>query len=264
MTPLTVSADRATMAAGDIGPVLASLPLSLVGGQPGPGHLIAVDGAPGWPDRAADALLQSARGLMIVQPTPVAPQDVPEASFVPVVVDYRYASNPAMGHGAQAFTGWPASALVEVAAVVHQPRELAGVLLDQLATLRRLGLPVSRLDRLDWDPAGYYLAGTSAAGVPVLLSSHVTTGSAPALRVRGLRSDLVVELDLPDPGTARPAQLVRTTSAGATTSPTLWESSHRASWRRLHAAARDLRMTNDLVELRADLSTAVEVLPTPD
>jgi hypothetical protein len=69
-------------------------------------------------------------------------------------------------------------------------------------------------------------------------------------------------LTLPDPSNARPAVLVHTTSTGATTTPTIWETSHRAAWRRLHAAVTGARLTNDLADLRADLMIAGQALPT--
>ena len=69
-------------------------------------------------------------------------------------------------------------------------------------------------------------------------------------------------LTLPDPGTARPAVLVNTTSTGATTTPTIWETSHRAAWRRLHATVSGARLTNDLADLRADLILTGQILST--
>jgi hypothetical protein len=197
---------------------------------------------------------------VIVDPTPVRPDEVPDAASVPVVVDYRFSGNPALAEAADAFGRWPAFAMIEVAAVVADDGELEGALIDQLAALRRVGQPAARLTRLTWGRSGYYLTGSTAEGSPVLLSAHVTSGAPPSLRVRGLTHDRVVELALPDPGTARPAVLVSTTGAGALTAPTLWETSHRAAWRRLHAAVSGAEPTHDLAELRADLAVASQVL----
>jgi hypothetical protein len=260
MTPLRVSAATDAEVAGDIATVIASLPISLVGAEPEQrGDLVAVHGGPGWPERTAECLLHRVRGLLIVHPTPVSPTDVPEVSSVPVVVDYRFAGNRALAAAAMAFDGWPAGAMIEVAAVVPDESSLDETLVDQLATLRRLGQPAVELHRLTWDGSGYYLRGSTTAGSPVLVSAHVSSGARPYLRVRGLAA---VELTLPDPGTARPAVLVNTTSTGATTTPTIWETSHRAAWRRLHAAVTGARLTYDLADLRADLTIAGQALPT--
>ena len=263
MTPLRVSAATDAEVAGDIATVIASLPISLVGAESEQrGDLVAVHGGPGWPERTAECLLHRVRGLLIVHPTPVSPTDVPEVSSVPVVVDYRFAGNRALAAAAMAFDGWPAGAMIEVAAVVPDESSLEETLVDQLATLRRLGQPAVELHRLTWNGSGYYLRGSTNAGTPVLVSAHVSSGARPSLRVRGLAADSGVVLTLPDPGTARPAVLVNTTSTGATTTPTIWETSHRAAWRRLHTAVSGARLTNDLADLRADLILTGQILST--
>jgi hypothetical protein len=255
MTALRVSAGTDDALAGDTVPVIATLPISLKSTELGlPADLYMVHGGPGWLERTAESLLYELRGLLIVQPTPVLASRVPDVSTVPVVVDYRFAGNPAMASAAEAFVGWPTDAMIEVAATDHDAATLGTTLVDQLATLRRLGQPVADLHRLTWNDSGYYLRASSIMGPPVLLSAHVSSGVRPSLRVRGLAADTAVELTLPDSDTARPAVLVRTTPSGATTLPTLWETSHRAAWRRLHDAASGGRLTNDLVDLRADLT----------
>lgn len=261
MTGLRVSASADALTAGDVVPVVASLPISFASGTPGErADVVAVGGGPGWPRRLGEALGQGPRGLLIVDPTPVQPDEVPDVSSVPVVVDYRFSGNPALSGAADEFGGWPSEAMIEVAAVVPDEANLEATLIDQLATLRRVGQPATRLTRLTWRPSGYFLSGSTTGGSPLLLTAHVTSGAPPSLRVRGLARDTVVELTLPDPRTARPAILVRTTPAGSTTTPTLWETSHRASWRRLHAAVSGAGQVHDLTDLRADLAVARQVL----
>ncbi len=265
MTALRVAASAPAAGSGAVAPVVASLPVSLrwveAGNEVTP-DLVAIDGGTGWPGRVRDAVRRGARGLLLVQPVAVAPDDVPRAA-VPVVVDHRFAGNPAVPPATGDFEEWPAEALVEVSSLLADRAGAQQLLLDQLAVLRLLGLPPVSLERLTWSRAGYHLRGATSVGSPLLLSAHVTTGSPPQLRVRGLAPDLAVELTVPDPGTARPAVLVRTTSDGATTRPTVWETSHRASWRRLHAAVVEGVPTDDLAGLRADLTLAGGVLPDP-
>lgn len=261
MNALLVDATADAASPGDLVAVVASLPVSFATAAQGErAHVAAIEGGPGWPRRLTEALDQGPRGLVIVDPTPVRPDEVPDAS-VPVVVDHRFSGNPALAGAAGAFGRWPASAMIEVAAIVSDGADLEATVVDALAALRRVGQPAARLTRLTWGQTGYYLSGSTTGGSPLLLSAHVTRGAAPSLRVRGLAHDRVVELSLPDPGTARPAVLVSTTKAGAVTAPTLWETSHRAAWRRLHAAVRGDEPTHDLAELRADLSVASQVLP---
>lgn len=264
MTALRVSAGADGAVADSILPVIASLPTSLVAAESTEAaDLFAVHGGSGWLQRTAECLRHKTRGLLIVHPTPVLANQVPDVSSLPVVVDYRFAGNPAVAAAAEAFVGWPADALIEIAATNHDASELGATLLDQLATLRRLGQPLADLHRLNWTGSGYYLRASTTAGSPVLLSAHVTSGTKASLRVRGLTADTAVELVLPDSASARPAALVITTPSGATMMPTLWESSHRAAWRRLHAAVAGTRLTTDLTELRSDLILVTDVLPTP-
>ena len=61
-----------------------------------------------------------------------------------------------------------------------------------------------------------------------------SAGLAPHAYVRVLTDDGGVEIAIPHPETARPAEVVITDEAGVRTLPTLWESSHRAAWRRAH------------------------------
>jgi hypothetical protein len=265
MTSLSVTASATAMSTGAIAPIVASLPVSLrsAATDAASADLVALDGSVGWPERTVEAVQHPARGLMLVQPCPVARGEVPQTSPVPVVIDYPFACNSAVPSAARAFDGWEADAMVEVSSRVSDAADAGRLLLDQLATLRRLGLQPVSLDRLTWASSGYYLRGSTHSGVPLLLSAHVTSGAPPHLKVRGLAPDRAVELTVPDPNTARPAVLVTTTSAGATTQPTLWESSHRAAWRRLHAAVVEALPTTDLTDLRADLALASDVLPAP-
>ncbi|GAB3260594.1 hypothetical protein [Kineosporia babensis] len=256
MGALAVGGELQALSRGDVPAVVASLPVSLRLAEPS--DLVALEGGPGWPERVAAA---TARGVMVVHPTPAAPEAVPAHPGAPVVLNYRFADNPVMPTAARLFTDWPADAMIEAAAVVAQPAELDGVLLDQLATLRRLGSPAVELTRLTWSSAGYYLSAVTRTGVRLLLSAHVTTATSPQLRIRGLAPSVALELTLPDPGTAQPAVLVRTTDAGATKFPTLWESSHRAGWRRLVAAVDGTTPADDLTGLRTDLGLLAPLLP---
>jgi hypothetical protein len=264
MTGLRVSGSADAVTAGDIVPVIASLPVSLARTESlERGDLIALHGGAGWPQRMADVLQDGAQGLLLLQPTVAPVDDVPDVSRVPVVVDYWFSGNPAVSEAKYSFDGWPAYTMIEVAAVLPDHGALPAALLDQLAALRRIGQPAADLTRLTWQSGGYYLGGFTNEGTPLLLSAHVTVGVPPSLRVRGLARDRIVELTLPDPTTARPATLVSTDSVGALTSPTIWETSHRAAWRRLHAAVTGAEKTHDLADLLADLAVASHVLPAP-
>ena len=77
----------------------------------------------------------------------------------------------------------------------------------------------------------YRGAGDLSVGMGVVRSTAVP----PQASVRLLTNDGGVELSLPDPSTARPAEVMITDGEGLRLLPTVWESAHRAVWRRLQA-----------------------------
>ena len=183
MTSLRVTASATAMSTGAIASVVASLPVSLrsAATDAASADLVALDGSVGWPERTADAVQHAARGLMVVQPCPVAPDEVPQTSSVPVVIDYRFAGNPAVSSAARVFDGWEADAMVEVSSLVSDPEDTGRLLLDQLATLRRLGLPPVNLDQLTWAferllPSRIHAFGCSA---PAQRARHLGRAASP-------------------------------------------------------------------------------------
>lgn len=261
MSALLVSASGPALTDGELTSVVASLPISLTLTGDSAADLVAVDGAAGWPQRVRQACRDGALGVVLINPEPVEPALVPDPSGVPVVVDHRFAGNPALAGEEGILSGWGKDVLIEVATTVPAAADLASTLVDQLAVLHRLGQPADRLQLLTWDDGGSYLRGTTAYGLRFLISAHVTRGRARSARVRALAADRAVDLTLPDPATARPARLVSTTSGGAALAPTLWETSHRAAWRRLHTAVTAGAPTEELSVLTAHLSLATTALP---
>ena len=113
------------MSPGAIAPVIASLPISLVSARNrrGVGDLVAVHGGLGWPERTADVFCSTPQGPDDRPSERRSPRiEVPRSHRVPVVIDYRFAGNPLpSAAAAMAFDGWPADAMIEVAALVSGP-----------------------------------------------------------------------------------------------------------------------------------------------
>ena len=176
MTPLRVSAATDAEVAGDIAP--SSRPCRSPWWARNQGN--GANWSPFTAVRAgrSERRMSSPQGPGAADRPSDAGLDEPGSrrSFVPVVVDYRFAGNRALAAAAMAFDGWPAGAMIEVAAVVPDASSLDETLVDQLATLRRLGQPAVELHRLTWNGSGYYLRGSTNAGSPVLVSAHVSCG----------------------------------------------------------------------------------------
>lgn len=113
-------------------------------------------------------------------------------------------------------------------------RSLWANLVDLAALVRALVGPLHGISLLHQDHNGCFAmggAGDLSVGMGVVRSTAVP----PQASVRLLTNDGGVELSLPDPSTARPAEVMITDGEGLRLLPTVWESAHRAVWRRLQA-----------------------------
>jgi hypothetical protein len=109
------------------------------------------------------------------------------------------------------------------------------LLADQLAAVLQAGVDVRQLKVIQRSTNGYTVVGKLANGAPAALQG-ITTASVPATAsISLLTSTGRTDITLPDPSAAWPAQIRSVTPAGATVLPTIYESAHRHSWRRLRS-----------------------------
>lgn len=261
MTARTVTADRTVQAL--MSTVLASLPASFAPASGAPDVQVIAGGA-GWLPRAQEL---SSAGIDVIV---VAPQPLPAGTTaLPVgpeggriLLDLPWAGNAALPHarpllGAVEHEG----GLLEVHAVSDEATDPGAALLDIALTLRALGTPLEALRVLHADRAGAHLrARTADLDVSVALDRTVHGDCELRLRLIGRSS--TVEITLPDPSTARPAVVVSTDAHGSTRSPTLWESSHRTTWRRLAGLgeAEPSVTPEDLVHAQGPLAGVLQAL----
>lgn len=257
MTALSVQVQDRAEGPGDVAAVLASLPESLrpYGGGPEPADLVAVAGTAGWTARAAEALMAGPRGVLVVDPVR---EDVTELRdharrySVTVVVDRPYAGNPAVEVIAPYFAGGDRHELLEARLVVPLGADLAHALLDQLALVAAAAGAVDHARTLVWADRGYVLHGDLAGGRRTILTAEATSARPPAAALRQLGVSGAVHLEVPAPTSARPARAEVTRPDGRTLLPTLWETAHRATWRRLRDLVAAGRQATDLSELDRD------------
>lgn len=243
---------------GGVAAALASLPLSLRRADQVANSVVVVDGGPGWVDRIDVAVHDGAAGVLLVDPTPT---DLTGLSATlrrqpVVVVDSRWASNPAVASAAGEFSAAVSEqSRLETRLIVAVGSNLDAALLEQLLLVRRLLGPVKDLRVLDRTSRNYYAEACTDAGLVIDLSAVCTDALAPFAQTRLLTADGSVELEIPTPTTARPARVTRTGPDGLTQSPTRYESAHRASWRRLLSLLRSAGRGADLTDLSVDLAT---------
>ena len=239
--------------------VLASLPLSYApAADSRAGGVAVVDGSGGWPAAVVQALHNGAAGVIVVQP---GPEDLGglralAADHGVVVVDSTWASNPVLAAASEALhAAIGQQSRLECRIVVRVGTDLDRALLDQLSLLRALLGPVVDLEILQRSEHGYVGEGR-ANGVAVDLSVVCTNATPEHATVRLLTSDGSIEVEIPSGETARPAHLTIISPSGAQIAPTLYESGHRATWRRLHRLITGGEPANDLDGLETDIATA--------
>ena len=254
---LEVRSSDAARRAGDIDAVVASLPVSLRPASTGT-DLVAVDGQTGWAGAASQAIETGARGVVVIDPTTADVADLSTLARrrgVPVVIDYPFAGNPAVPVAAPYFSGHDdRHALLECTVTARLGADLARVLIDQLALVGALAARVEKAKALDWTSRRYVISGLLADGRRTRLTGICTDAGPPTAAVRMLREDGSMELTVPNPETARPAQATIVTPDGAKSLPTLFETAHRLAWRRLARLVHDGGQASDLTRFTNDSS----------
>lgn len=271
-TQLSVYADPQAEAAGAVSAVVASLPLSFApAGPAAPAasvpeasapDITAVSGHAGWTERAAAAVRKGAKGIVVSSPVaedPAALIGVAEAAGSVVVLDQPWAGNLALSGSSENVHGVIAAALedavlldsVAIGVPGTDPRDL---LTEQFSVLVQCGIAVQNVRMVQRNANGYTVAGVLASGAPVALQGILTSALPATASVSVLTSTGRADVVLPDPAAAWPAVVRAVTKEGATALPTLYESSHRTSWSRVHSHLSSGIPATDLAQFSTVLS----------
>lgn len=258
---LSVYADPQAEAAGAVSAVVASLPLSFGPAVSAP-DVAAVAGHAGWTARSADAIRNGAKGVVVSGPVAEDPAEliaVADAARSVVVLDQQWAGNTALAPTAGNVQGVIATALkdavlLDSVAVAVPGTDPVHLLTDQLAVLVQCGIKVLNVRMVQRNGNGYTVAGVLAGGVPVALQGILTSALPATASLTILTSAGRADVVLPDPAAAWPAEVRAVTTEGATTLPTLYESSHRTSWSRVHAHISSGIPANDLTQFTSVMS----------
>lgn len=242
--PYTVGATVQAQQAGAVALAIASLPESFTPAAPGPVPDVQVlHGTPGWVTEAIEAITSGIRAVVVVSPAPedTGPLQAVQQNLAAVqgnaavvVLDQKWASNPAMVPAAEAVRSMAGRAAmldsVATAALGTDPGELFA---DHLAAVVRLTGPLDRLSILHRGPQGYTATAVLANGAPAALQGVVSNARPAQAVITVLTDDGGVTVSLPEPVAAWPATVKATGAQGDVLLPTLYESAHRSTWRRL-------------------------------
>ena len=250
MTAITVAPDGGAEAV--TARVLSSLPVSYAAADRNAApRVVVVAGTLGWPVAVQRALNEGSAAAIVVHPEPAS---LGATLVTPglVLVDSIWAGNPAVPAASGHFRAAAADAQLLECRVISGPnRSLRANLVDLAALVRELIGPLHGVSLLHHDHNGCFAiagAGDLSVGLGVVRSTAV----APQASVRLLTNDGGVELSLPDPSTARPAEIMLTDGDGLRLLPTVWESAHRSVWRRLQALLTSGETAIDLHFLEED------------
>ncbi|MGG5174509.1 hypothetical protein ACQQCD_05700 [Pseudarthrobacter sp. J1763] len=218
--------------------------------------VVILSGHAGWTRRALDQVNFGTPGIVVVHPVPedtAALQHATNARKTTVVLDHRWASNPALvAEAAQALNEYAEPSVlldsVATAAVGTDPGELFS---EQVTGVVRVSGPLQKVRILRTDSHGYSASAQLANGAPAALQGVLTNARSAVLTVNLLTSDGGVQLSLPEPAVAAPATVRITNSDGERLLPTLYESAHRASWRRLYQHLQQRTSAPDLDDFAA-------------
>jgi hypothetical protein len=242
----TVQATPAAQEAGAVIQTVASLPATFgptLAGHTGPADVAVVAGSSGWTAEAAAAVQSGARGIVVANPVPEDTSElaaVAEAAEAVVVLDLRWAANPALvaeGSGPDARgavrSGLGTASLLDsvaTAAPGTDPQQLLG---EHLAALLAVTGRLDGVAVLRRDASGYTISGRLANGAPFTAQGVLTAARPAGVDIRLYTADGGVAVQVPDPDAAWPAEVRVTGPHGDLLLPTLYESAHRFAWRRL-------------------------------
>jgi hypothetical protein len=235
---------------------LATLPISLRRTD-GTADLVAIHGAEGWPRVAARAITGGARGVLVTEPHPADTAElhaIADEARVPVVLDGRWADNPAVTASASSFASLAdRDALVEARVDLPQGSELEVALIGQLALVRRAVGGVTELRFVRHNASGYDAVGRIEGGASVSLTAILANALPVAATLRIVAATDAVELALPDPALAAPGRAVVSGPDGETLLVTQYETAQRGAWRRLHALVLAGDTAPDLAHFASDV-----------
>ncbi|WP_425821691.1 hypothetical protein [Microbacterium sp. DT81.1] len=215
----------------------------------------AVSGAAGWTDRANQALLEGALGVVVVAPEAEPTDELRNTAAEQnafVILDQRWRSNPALTDAREAVSSIDAPiSFIEISANVSSLQDVDGAVHESVQIAHRVVGAVQDLRVLHRQSRTVLLSGSVAGGAPLTISIAVGPAIERPFHLRVFAPSGAVHLSVPDPGTAAPAIVTVLSADGSTTLPNNWESAHRASWRRVIAAFQRGDRPEDLHEFNA-------------
>lgn len=279
MSPqFTVSATQEAEDAGAVALAVASLPESFGpapagdAAQAADADVVVIAGECGWTADAGRAIEAGARGVLVVNPVPEASGQLAAAAAAAgaaVVLDLRWGSNPAL----VSRDGEPdardalrsalgTAAMLDSVATAAPGTNQDSLRAEHLAALLAVSGPLDGVRTLRSDRSGYTVSGRLANGSPFSAQGVLTAARPAGVDIRLYTANGGVNIHVPDPDAAWPAEVRALGPQGEVLLPTLYESAHRAAWRRLKDHLTAGSQPDDLTEF-SRLTDLYETLSRP-
>ncbi len=231
--------------------IVSSLPLALRAVDEGPPQVVGLTGAPGWDGLAGNALASGALAVVVAAPVDSRADELSLAAQSRVVLAWDFAASPGvLAAATEALPLLGAALLAQGTLSVRRDADVRSALLDLLTAASRVFGDVSSLRLAREDAGGRHLTGHLAGGAPLTLSVVVTDAIPSTLRLRLLTGSGGLDAVVPSPATAAPAEVRVADVSGERLLPTVWVTSHRASWQRAALVAAGDVTPDDVAELR--------------
>lgn len=236
-TQYTVAATPQAQESGAVALAVASLPASFGPAPAGEAARVSViDGAPGWTAEAVKAIDGGASGIVVVNPVPESTAALLEAvdAAAAVVLDQRWASNPGLAGAEDAVRSVAGrAAMLDTVATAATGTDPERLLTEHLAAVLRVTGQLDALRLLRRGTHGYTVSGRLANGAPASLQGVLSNSRPAGVDFRLYTDDGGVSITVPEPLAAWPAEVRAAGPQGEILLPTLYESAHRTTWRRL-------------------------------
>lgn len=235
--------------------VLATVPdhFRLVGNEAASADVVAISGASGdWTAHAIAAIDRARQALMLVSPGPLSAQapslnDVlahAAAKGLGVCTDVGFADDPSLLRASAELRSDIGSSLILDSHMSCCDGSLGSAFVQQLATLSLLVGGVGALHLTHRAADQYVLTGRLDA-LNITLTGLIVPQAAPHLRAEVIGRDCRWNIQIGGGGFAAPSRLTRFDKSGSHTYPAVFESPHRATWRRLHNALKQKKQVAD-------------------
>jgi hypothetical protein len=260
---LSVSATTGAPDAAVISEVVASLPVSFRHSLTERSDVAAVDGTDGWAVRALPVVTSGVRAIVVTNPRPQPAASILElasaatAAGVHVILSEGWSGNPAVA----ALTGeWgehlASATLIEIISGDTTAEAFSDAVFRQVRMLRALGFGGATLRAGTVSPTSFSLVGSTSDGALVSLFGARSSAAVEHMQIIAGSADVTVRATLSPDRTARPASVELTTVDARSVLPTIWETAHRASWIRVHAAISSGSIVDELTAFAEDVELA--------